>query len=78
MAIQTEVLSERLIRSYSDNNKKIKPVFDRLGKPISEHALYDRADDIIVDGKPRYDYVETDIDVEIIEETTIRENQIVE
>ena len=70
MAIQTEVLSERHIRSYSDNNKKIKPVFDRLGKPIREDAVYDgKADDIIVDGKPRYDYVETDEDVEIIEET---------
>lgn len=80
MAVDTKKLNEKHIKSFSTNGKKIRPVFDRLGKPISEHAKYDDgiAIDIIVDGKPRYDYVETDEDVEIIEETTIRENQIVE
>lgn len=60
--IKTEQISEKLIKSYSDNNKMIKPVFDRLGKDINPNAMFDEAVDIIVDGKPRYDYVETDID----------------
>lgn len=61
--IKTEAINERLIKSYSDNNKMIKPVFDRLGKDINPNAQYDEAVDIIVDGKPRYDYVETDLDI---------------
>lgn len=61
--IKTEQISERLIKTYSDSNKMIKPVFDRLGKPINENAIYDEAVDIIVDGKPRFDYAETDIDI---------------
>ena len=69
-----------IIVSYSDLGKQIRPVFDRLGKPIREDALYPEAYDVIVDDKPRYDYEETDIDIEIEEqeEATIRENQIVE
>ncbi len=61
--IKTEQISERLIKTSSDRNKMIKPVFDRLGKPINENAMYDEAVDVIVDGHPRYDYVETDIDI---------------
>ena len=53
-----------IVISYSDNGKMIRPVFDRLGKPINPNAMYDEAVDIIVSGKPRYDYVETDIDIE--------------
>ena len=68
--IKTEQISDKLIKSYSDNNKMIKPVFDRLGKPINPNALYDEAVDIIVDGKPRFDYVETDEDVELNNEET--------
>ena len=61
--IKTEAINERLIKSYSDNNKMIRPVFDRLSKDINPNASYDKAIDIIVDGEPRYDYVETDIDI---------------
>lgn len=62
--IKTEVISERLIKSYSDNSKKIKPTFDRLGKEINPNAIYDEAIDIIINGQPRYDYIETDQDIE--------------
>lgn len=68
--IKTEQISDKLIKSYSDIGKKIKPVFDRLGKDINPNAEYDEAIDIIVDGKPRYDYVETDEDVELNNEET--------
>lgn len=62
--IDTELRNDGLILSYSTNGKQIKPIYDRLGKPISKNTIYEdgRAIDIIVDGKPRYDYVETDID----------------
>ena len=62
--IKTEQISDRLIKSYSDNNKMIKPVFDRLGKPINPNAMYEEAVDVIVNGQPRYNYVETNIDIE--------------
>lgn len=62
--IKAEIINERLIKSYSDNNKMIKPTYDRLGKEINPNASYDIAIDIIVDGQPRYDYVETDQDIE--------------
>ena len=58
--IVIEKIDERLVKSYSDINKMIKPTFDRLGKEINPHAKYDIAIDIIVNGQPRYDYVETD------------------
>ena len=63
--IDTELRNDGLILSFSTNGKQIKPIFDRLGKPIAEHTIYEdgKAVDIIVDGKPRYDYVETDIDI---------------
>lgn len=57
-----------IVISYSDEGKMIKPVYDRLGKPINDDALYAEACDIIVNGMPRYDYVETDIDIEREEE----------
>ena len=77
--IKTEVINERLIKSYSDNNKMIKPVYDRLGKEINPHAKYDIAVDIIVNGQPRYDYVETDIDIEVEEEVIEEEtDEVVE
>lgn len=66
--IVIEKIDDRLIKSYSDSNKIIKPVYDRLGKAINPYAAYSEAIDIIVNGQPRYDYVETDIDIEIIEE----------
>lgn len=53
-----------IVISYSDEGKMIKPVYDRLGKPIKDDALYAEACDIIVDGMPRYDYIETDIEVD--------------
>lgn len=57
-----------LCKTYSDNNKMVKQVLDRLGKPIREDAIYAEAVDMVIDGKPRYDYVETDIDIEVEEE----------
>ena len=59
-----EQISEKLIKSYSDNNKMIKPIYDRLGKPINPDAKYAEAIDIIVNGQPRYNYVETNIEIE--------------
>ena len=53
-----------IVISYSDEGKMIKPVYDRLGEPIRDDAVYAEAHDIIVNGMPRYDYVETDIDIE--------------
>ena len=53
-----------IVISYSDEGKMIKPVYDRLGKPIKDDALYSEACDIIVNGMPRYDYIETDIEIE--------------
>ena len=75
MAVDTEQVDERIVKSFSTNGKQIKPIFDRLGKPISEHAMYKDgvAFDIIVDGKPRYDYVETDVDCVIENAETIEE-----
>lgn len=61
--IKTEQISEKLIKSYSDNHKMIKPVYDRLGKPLNPDAMYAEAVDIIVNGQPRYIYAETDIDI---------------
>ena len=57
-----------IVISYSDEGKMIRPVYDRLDKPIREDALYAEACDIIVNGMPRYDYIETDIDIEKEEE----------
>ena len=57
-----------LCKTYSDNNKMVKQVMDRLNRPIRENAIYAEAVDMVIDGKPRYDYVETDIDIEVEEE----------
>ena len=48
-------------RTYSDEDYMIRPILDRLGKEISPNAMYDEAEDIEVDGRPRFDYEETDI-----------------
>ena len=56
-----------LCKTYSDNNKMVKQVMDRLNRPIRENAIYAEAVDMVIDGKPRYDYVETDIDIEVEE-----------
>lgn len=57
-----------LCKTYSDNNKMVKQVMDRLNRPIRENAIYAEAVDMVIDGQPRYDYVETDIDIEVEEE----------
>jgi hypothetical protein len=63
--IITEQIDERLIKSYSDRGKMIAPTYDRLGKEFNSQALYSEAVDIIVDGLPRFHYIETEIDVEV-------------
>lgn len=65
MAVDTKRIDERLIKSFSTNGKMIKPIFDRLGKPIREDTVYEDgiAVDMIVDGQPRYDYIETDQEI---------------
>lgn len=71
--IKIERLDERLIKSYSDSNKKIKPIFDRLGEPINESAIYNDGvaiDIIVIEGGkevPRNTYVETNLDIDPIE-----------
>lgn len=66
--IDIELRNDGLILSFSTNGKQIKPIFDRLGKPIAEYTIYKdgKAVDIIVDGDPRFDYVETDFDVDTV------------
>ena len=56
---------EEGFRTYSDEGFKISPILDRLGEPIHQNALYDEAEDIEVDGHPRFDYEETDIKIEL-------------
>lgn len=65
--IKVEKLEEGF-RTYSDENYKIRPILDRLNQPIPENAVYDEAEDIEVDGSPRFDYEETDIKREIIKQ----------
>lgn len=55
-------------RTYSDEDYMIRPILDRLGNEINLNAMYDEAEDIEVDGYPRFDYEETDIKREIEEE----------
>ena len=52
-------------RTYSDEGYMIRPILDRLGEEININAIYDEAEDIEVDGQPRFDYEETDIKREI-------------
>lgn len=61
--------TENGFRTYSDEDYMIRPILDRLGKEISPNAMYDEAEDIEVDGKPRFDYEETDTKREIEEES---------
>lgn len=70
--IKTEQITQTLIKSYSDSGVKIKPIFDRLHRPINENAAYDEAIDLIVDGSPRYDYIETGI---LIDSSTVEETK---
>lgn len=56
-------------RTYSDEDYMIRPILDRLGKEINPNAIYDEAEDIEVNGQPRFDYEETNVKREIIEET---------
>ena len=60
--------TEEGFRTYSDEDYMIRPILDRLGQPINQNAIYDEAEDIEVDGQPRFDYEETDIKREIIDE----------
>ena len=59
---------ENRFKTYSDEDYMIKPIYDRLGKPINPNALYEVAEDIEVDGHPRYDYEETDTPIEHLPE----------
>lgn len=56
---------ENGFKIYSDKNYMIRPILDRLEKEINPNAIYDEAEDIEVDGQPRFDYEETDIKREI-------------
>ena len=58
----------RLCKTYSDSGKMIKQVYDKMGRPIVQNAIYAEAIDIVINGYPRYDYIETDIDIEKEEE----------
>ena len=51
-------------RTYSDEGYMIRPTLDRLGEEINLSAIYEEAEDIEVDGKPRFDYEETNIKIE--------------
>lgn len=53
-------------KTYSDTYM-IRPILDRLGHSINPNAMYDEAEDIEVDGHPRFDYEETDIEKEVEE-----------
>ena len=59
---------ENGFKIYSDKNYMIRPILDRLGKKINANAIYDEAEDIEVNGFPRFDYEETNIKREIMEE----------
>lgn len=61
--IKIEKLEEGF-RTYSDEGYTIRPVLDRMGEEINSNAIYDEAEDIEVDGKPRFDYEETNIKIE--------------
>lgn len=60
--------TEEGYKTYSDDGYMIRPILDRLGEEINSSAMYDEAEDIEVDGHPRFDYEETEIKVEIPEE----------
>ena len=55
---------ENNFKTYSDKYK-IRPILDRLGEAINPNAIYDVAEDIEVNGQPRFDYEETDIEKEV-------------
>lgn len=62
--IVQEPYNEELVKTYSNSGYKIQPIYDRTGNKISEHAIYDVAIDILIDGQARFDYAETDEPVE--------------
>lgn len=51
-------------RTYSDEGYMIRPILDRLGEEINPDAIYEEAEDIEVDGHPRFDYEETEEKIE--------------
>ena len=55
---------EEGFRTYSDEGYMIRPVYDRLGDSVNQNATYDEAEDIEVDGHPRFDYEETEEKIE--------------
>ena len=59
---------EEGFKTYSDEDYMIRPILDRLEQPINPNAIYDEAEDIEVNGYPRFDYIETDIKREESEE----------
>ena len=65
--------TENGYKTYSDEDYIIRPILDRLGEPINPNAIYGEAEDIEVNGQPRFDYEETDIKREILEEPEIIE-----
>jgi hypothetical protein len=65
--IKIEKLEEGF-RTYSDEDYMIRPILDRLGNEINPNAIYDEAEDIEVNGQPRFDYEETEIKREKEEE----------
>lgn len=71
--IVIEQYNDKLMKTYSDSELKIRPIYDRLGKEINPHAKYDIAVDIMVEGKPRYDYVETDEKITTHEDELVKE-----
>ena len=62
--IKVERLEEGF-RTYSDEGYMIRPVLDRLGGEINTAAEYEEAEDIEVDGHPRFDYEETETKIEL-------------
>ena len=62
--IVVEKSGESLFKTYSDSGLMIRQILDRLGGDVDGSALYEEADDIDVNGKPRFEYEETDIAVD--------------
>lgn len=47
-------------KTYSNEGYTIRPVYDRMGKPLRTRANYVVAYDREINGQPRFDYEETD------------------
>lgn len=63
--------TEEGFRTYSDEDYMIRPILDRLGNEINLNAMYDEAEDIEVNGYPRFEYEETNIKREVEENEEI-------